>query len=271
MRNAFDFYINGSIHVALAVVAFTLITILNFRIPINFSLLLFIFFSTITGYNFIKYAGIAKFHHSSLSFNLRAIQLFSFLSFLGLIITLFFQNFEVLLITGFLAIITLLYALPVSRYYPNLRGIPGLKIFIIAFVVAGVTVILPLAETKIFPVPDQVIDFFQRCIIALVLILPFEIRDMNYDTAQLGTIPQRIGVFRTRRLGYILTLIFCFMEFLKNEIDVAYLLSLVSLGIMCVLFLNKASTNQGKYYASFWVEAAPVFWLGILYFLQLII
>lgn len=253
---------------ALAVVAFTLITHLNFSVPIDQHLLLFIFFSTITGYNFIKFAGIAKFYHFSFSNNLTGIQILSFLAFAGLIITLFFQNMEVLFTSAILGFFTLLYAIPISGKRRNLRGIPGLKIYIIAFVVAGVTVILPLVNVEAFPSNDHVIDFFQRSIIAVVLILPFEIRDLERDTTQLGTIPQKLGISRTKMLGYILTCVFILMEFLKGEIHLAYTISLIFLGIIAVIFLKRSSVEQGEYYASFWVEAAPWLWLGIFYMLR---
>ena len=270
-KKALDFYINSSLHVALAVVAFTVITYLNFHIPIDHDLLLFIFFGTITGYNFIKYAGIAKFQHFNLSPNLQAIQILSFTAFVGLIITLGFQSMEVLISSSILGSITLLYAFPFSEKYRNLRGIPGLKIYIIAFVVAGVTVLLPLVDVHSFPEQDHLIDLIQRCMIAIVLILPFEIRDMLGDHTRLGTIPQKFGVQRTKVIGYSLTCVFILIEFLKVEIHWAHTISLLFLGIISIVFLKRSSNNQGDYFASFWVEAAPWFWLGIFYILQWLI
>lgn len=269
-KKAINFYINSSLHVALAVVAFSVITCLNFRISIDLQLLLFIFFGTITGYNFIKYAAIARFQHRSLSFNLRRIQILSFVAFIGLITTFFYQSTEVLLTSAILGFFTLLYAFPFSREHRNLRRIPGLKIYIIAFVVAGVTVILPVLQESDFPASDHFIEFIQRIIIALVLILPFEIRDIDHDNFHLGTIPQKLGISRTRSLGYLLTIGFCSLELLKSEIYLIRTLGYVFLGILCILFLKKASADQGEYFASFWVEAAPMFWLGIFYLMSVI-
>ena len=84
LKRVLDFYINSSIHVALAVVCLTLITLSKFNILIDNNLLLFVFFATITGYNFVKYFGIAKFHHRRLASWLKAIQIFSFFCFLAL-------------------------------------------------------------------------------------------------------------------------------------------------------------------------------------------
>lgn len=255
---------------ALAVVCFTVITYLNFNIAVNYELLIFIFLATVTGYNFIKYAAVAKFRHLSLSPQLRSIQVFSILAFAGLILSLFFQSFSVLIASCFLGFFTMLYALPLSGKHRKLREIPGLKIYIIALVVAGVTVILPLLETGIFPARDHLIDFFQRTIIAVVLILPFEIRDMNKDIAHLSTIPQQLGVARTKKLGYILIAGFILTELLKREIDITYAFSLAGLGILSSIFLKNSTEVQGKYFASFWVEAAPMFWIGIFYLAEII-
>src|SRR5690606_22438663 len=103
------------------------------------------------------------------------------------------------------------------------------------------------------------------------LILPFEIRDMNKDIAHLSTIPQKLGSTRTKQLGYVLVIVFILNEFLKREIHITYALSLVVLGILSILFLKNSTVDQGKYFASFWVEAAPMFWIGIFYLVDMII
>jgi len=83
-RIFFDFYLNASIHVSFAVLSFVKITEIYFDLPTNTPLNNFIFFGTITGYNFVKYAGVAKLHHRSLTTRLKAIQFFSFCCFLFL-------------------------------------------------------------------------------------------------------------------------------------------------------------------------------------------
>lgn len=119
LKRVFDFYINSSIHVALAVCCLTYITLLEFDLVINFSLLLFTFFSTITGYNFVKYFGLAKFHHRSLAAWLKYIQIFSFFSFIALIYFSFKLEIKTLYYLGALGIITFLYAIPfcLKKFY----------------------------------------------------------------------------------------------------------------------------------------------------------
>ena len=86
LKLMFDFYLNASIHVAFSVYAFLRITEIYLELPYNENLNWFIFFGTITGYNFVKYAGVAKLHHRSLTKDLKIIQIFSFICFLSCVI-----------------------------------------------------------------------------------------------------------------------------------------------------------------------------------------
>jgi hypothetical protein len=259
-KNIFKFYINASFHVALAVVCLTDITIREFDVPRDYKLLLFIFLATITGYNFVKYAGIVYLHHLSLAKNLLQIQTSSFIAFVGLVFLAFFQSVSVLFFSGILGLFTLSYALPLFGNNTNLRGLTGLKIFVIAFVWAGVTVLLPLADQVNLWEWDVVIVFLQRFFLVLALILPFEIRDLQFDIAQLGTIPQKFGVRGTRIVGLVLICIFVSLEFFKHQTSMANTISLIFVGILLIVLIRYSTISQSKYFASFWVESVPILW-----------
>ncbi|TRO65722.1 hypothetical protein [Christiangramia sabulilitoris] len=262
-RNALDLYINSSLHVSLAVVAFTLITFLEHDLSFDLDLIFFIFFASITGYNFVKYAGIAKLHHLSLAKNLRLIQIFSMLCFFAMLYFCFKLKIEVIIATGILGLFTLLYSLPVFGQEKNLRSLPGIKIFIIALVWAGSTVFLPLINVEKFLGIDLIVDFIQRLILVIVLTLPFEIRDLNYDDESLGTIPQRIGVSQTKVFGSILLLLIFSSELFQKNFSSVEFSALFVVLIISGLLLWNSDRDQGKYFASFWVEALPILYLGI--------
>ncbi|HSJ12383.1 MAG TPA: hypothetical protein VK916_06840 [Gillisia sp.] len=264
-RNFLNFYINSSLHVAIAVVCLSAVSLLNFGVDVDYPLLVFIFLGTITGYNFVKFAGVAGFQHSNLPKNLRAIQIFSFLIFVGLIISIIYQPFEILTIAVVAGGLTLLYALPVFSESRNLRAIPGLKIYVIGMVVSIVTVIMPLYLNVNIWQQNVILVFVQRFILVIALVLPFEIRDLKFDRAQLGTIPQRIGVSRTKIIGYFLVLVVVLLEFLKQEVRPVNVYGLVVTGIVTILFLKGSTINQGEYYASVWVEAIPILWFLLLF------
>lgn len=265
-KKLFNFYINSSIHVALAVVSLVLVTWLHFKIKVKEDLLFFIFFGTISGYNFVKYAGITGLHHRSLTKRLKNIQMFSFICLLGMLISSFYVGADVLLWSTFFGIFTLLYALPLLSKRRNLRSVSGIKIFIIAFVWAGVTVILPLVPFKNDLLDTLALEFVQRFLLVLVWILPFEIRDLKYDLVQLGTLPQRIGVTRTKILGIVMLIIVVGLELFKDTVTHATIFAVVAISLISGFLVWEAKENQSRYYSAFWVEGVPVLWLVFLLF-----
>jgi len=84
----------------------------------------------------------------------------------------------------------------------------------------------------------------------------------------LQTVPQQIGVKRTKILGYVLLMIFCGLEFFNSNINfnvnfqssLLQLISIFLLAIMVVLFLFFVNEKRSKYYTSFWVESVPIAW-----------
>jgi hypothetical protein len=112
LKLVFDFYLNASIHVAFSVFVLLRITEIYFELPYNGNLNYFIFFGTITGYNFVKYAGVAKLHHRSLTNDLKVIQVFSLFCFLALCFFAYQISLKTLLATIPFILLTVLYAVP---------------------------------------------------------------------------------------------------------------------------------------------------------------
>jgi len=264
VKKLFKFYIDSSIHVALAVCTLTCITQFVFSITIAAELLGFVFLSTITGYNFVKYAGVAKLHHRSLTNNLKIIQVFSLVCFIGFLILCFFQTLQTLIIAGVLGSLTALYAIPFLPHEKNLRSIKSTKIFVIALVWAGTACWLPLENWNIIFSAEAICWFFQIYVLVLALLIPFEIRDLNYDSPELGTFPQLIGVKKTKWAGYLLLVAFMILGiFIQREFHL--FIPTIAIVVVSGLFIYFSSVKQPNYYASFWVEAVPIFWLGLLW------
>ena len=266
LKRLLDFYINSSIHVAIAVCCLSCITLINFGFSLNEDVLLFTFFATVTGYNFVKYFGLAKFHHRRLAIWLKYIQVFSFFSFLGLCYFGYKLETKTMLYLIGLSMVTFLYAIPFlpKKYFldksKNLRAISGLKIYVIAFVWAVTTVIIPLVNENKTVDYDVVITLLQRFLFVLIVTLPFEIRDMQFDSLKLATIPQRIGVKQTKVIGLIIFILFCLIEFLNDDISQSKTVITFVIGVFTSCFLIFSKIKQSKYYSSFWVESIPIFW-----------
>jgi hypothetical protein len=265
VKRLFDFYVNSSIHVALAVCGLVWVTLLNFNVGADLDFIYFIFFATVTGYNFVKYFGLAKFHHRSLASWLKSIQIFSLLCFVGLLYFTFKLKTETLFLFSVLGVITLFYAIPFlpKNFFidgGNLREISGFKIYVIAFVWTCVTVIIPLTNENYNLDNDVWIEAAQRYLYVVIAILPFEIRDMQYDSIKLSTIPQRIGIIKTKVIGIVLVVVLFVLEFFKDDFwqNNANILGIVCL--LLILFLVFSKKTQKSQYSGFWVEGIPIAW-----------
>lgn len=271
LKRLLDFYINSSLHVALAVLSFCVLT--TYELDLNSSIVLFsaVFCSVIVGYNFVKYFGLAKFYYRSLTTKLKYIQLVSALSILGLGYAFLQLQSTTQMLLFFLGLITFFYAIPMGLKTPkNLRSIGGVKIYIIAFVWAMTTVALPILESQLSLNFEHWILIVQRTFIIIVLMLPFEIRDLDLDQIYLSTIPQKIGVRNTKIIGYALLGDALLLEFFKHQFDQNRFLIVVFLVVILILFLVKSTPKRSRYYTAFWVEAIPILTLGILWIMVLI-
>lgn len=267
LKNGIDFYINSSIHVALSVYSLVKMTQYMFSLPEDNASLFFAFFGTIIGYNFVKYDALARTQKLQMSIQLKAIAALSFLSFIASGY-FFFQLQRVTQITGIIfLLITLLYTLPFFPNRKNARNWAGIKIYIVALTWVGVTVILPVINSEIAISTDFYIKCIQRFILVFVLILIFEIIDLKKDDPHLKTVPQQIGVKRTKLLAYFLISFFIIIDFINFGFSKSiYILSFkitftkFILFFMMCFFIFNSSENKSKYYTSFWVESIPIFW-----------
>ena len=270
LKKLFQFYIDANIHVAIAAACTVLVTGVFFKVSVLIPSL-FIGLSTFVSYNFIR---LKKFQEKKLKTNLEV----------------WFQNNKKLLFVlnaiavGFLfvlsikishmgivvmfpfAIITALYMLPVfnrENQTISLRSIPRFKIFSIAISWAGLCVFFPLAEVGIAFGEIPMLYFIAILFFVFTLILPFDIRDMRFDSKELQTIPQVLGINKTKVVGFIVLIVsFILLLFCVNENFLIFKTAIIY--VVLLLFLLISSEMQKIYFASFWVEAIPVFWFVIL-------
>lgn len=269
INKGFNFYINSSVHVALAVTSLAAVTRLELVGHLRSNVLIFIFLGTISGYNFVKYAGIAKLHHYSLTKNLRIIQIFSLIAFLALLYFFSVQSREFWILTGLMGLSTLLYSIPFLPKHTNLRNLKGTKIFIIAFVWAGVCVFLPLVDTmSLFTLP-VILKWCQIFLFVIAITIPFEVRDLKYDPNGLGTLPQLIGIKKVKTLGCIFLVLVMLLQAWISNFQFWGMISTIFIGIISICAIVNTRKNQSRYYTAFWVEAIPILWflleLGVLY------
>ncbi|MCH4829168.1 MULTISPECIES: hypothetical protein [Flavobacterium] len=262
LKNIFDFYINSSIHVALAVFAFVQISCIEFHISNTNNVREFAFYGTIVGYNFIKYYELTRVRKQVWHKQLKWIVSLSFVS----VLCCGYYFFQLNQITQIIAIGALLltgfYTLPIVPKKTNFRNWSGVKIYLVALSWAIVTVWLPIFNTELVIKYDVVFYFIQRFFVVFVLMLIFEIVDLSKDKLSLQTIPQQIGVRQTKWLGYVLLVICVLLEVFKFNSNGNFNNQLVALQLILPFFiaiaLFFATPDRSKYYTSFWVEAIPI-------------
>ena len=246
-------------HVAFAVLSFCVLTAYELGLEPSENFYTAVFFASVAGYNFVKYFGLTKFYYRSLTTKLKYIQLVSVLSLIGFASIFFLLQLSSQILFVILGLITFLYAIPMGVKTPkNLRSIGGVKIYIIALVWAMTTVVLPVLESQQTFVFDHWILVVQRTFIVIVLMLPFEIRDLDTDQLHLSTIPQKIGILNTKIIGYALLGDSILLELFKHGFNQNNFLILIFSVALLAVFLAKSTKKKSRYYTAFWVESVPI-------------
>lgn len=267
LKAIFDFYLHGSIHVALAVYALVQMTFHFFHLQYDLAMSLFAFFGTIVGYNFVKYDELVRAKKMKMNTERKAIVALSFVSFLATAYCFFQLEHQTQIVAIAFLGLTVLYTLPIFPKLGNARNWAGIKIYIVAFCWAGITLFLPIINADLPLSHDVWLKFCQRFLLVIILILIFEIIDLKNDAPSLQTIPQKLGVQKTKMLNLFLLIPFYCLEFLKSDFQVIQLW--INLVLICVLalFTLFSSPKRSEYYTSFWVESVPVFWWLLVVFL----
>jgi hypothetical protein len=263
-----DFYIKSSIHVALSV--FALVQITGYLCEINEinHVALFAFFGTIVGYNFVKYDALARSKKTEMRFALKLIAIFSIFALLSAGY-FFFKLQKITQILAFVFLtLTLLYTLPFFPNRQNARNWIGIKIYIVTLCWVGVTVFLPVINAEIELSFFVFLIALQRMFLVFVLVLIFEIIDLRWDDPHLQTVPQKIGVVKTKQIGVTLMAAFVILEFFDANFSLKILVLKLGIALTTILFLVLATDKKTKYYSTFWAESIPIFWWILLFFFR---
>ena len=241
-----------------------LITCLRFDLDFSYTLFVCVFCASIIVYNFIKYASTLPYYFYTKNAPLKKIQFLSFIAGFFLFSSTIFLKTNTILLALILFILCLTYVIPFNRSNINIRNYSKIKIFIVALCWSGATVLMPFYEYGIIYSWETVWLFVQRFIFVFVYTLPFEIRDLHYDSINLKTIPQVIGINKTKVLAYILLILFCFISFFIQTSKIQFIFSDIIIAISTAIFIFKTKEKQSRYFTSFFVEGIPIFWLLVI-------
>ena len=264
LKKILNFYVKSSTHVALAVLALAKISLFSVGLDQQHTLLIFIFFSALSAYNFIKFFPLFK--SQKFSFSPVLIPLLTLTAFIisGGIIFLLPSLVAAFAIFG--GGLVLGYTVPFQSTLSNWRSKKGWKLYLVVLSWLCLTVGVPLASE----VPFDVVLFFKLALVQgiyiFVAILPFEIGDLNFDPVVLQTLPQTLGIKRVKILGILLLLLGSVIAVLGFGFSSPFVKSSLITFFILGLCLWRSKENQSYFFTRFWVEGIPILWYILIYY-----
>ncbi len=238
---------------------------------VNWYYLLFTFFFTVATYNYMRlfqirsYSGEHGFNQK-FWFKQRVVQASFFTVVFSLIGSWFYlkiASWTLVMLSILPGLISLLYPLSFRnpmQSFTSLRTIPGLKVFLIASSWAYITFLIPVIYWYDIQPLDWV-EFGMRVFLIIALIIPFDIRDLQMDDSQLRTLPQVLGVHRSKLLAMVLLGLYLVWKFIQHflgcltpEMLVAWTLGLMYAAVL----IYKMNVSSSEIRSSFWIEGTPV-------------
>jgi len=263
--NIFKFYIFFNIHVAFSVVALYLI--FNAKAEKNY--IAFIFFSTILAYNIIRLFNFKnnRFFIKRFFAKNKKIFLIALTACMVLSAVYYFKlplSSQLWLIPFF--ILSFFYNLD-FRYAPflKLRNNGTVKIISVAVVWSGLSVLIPGIKNQPVNSTQIILRFIWVFLYVLMLTLSFDQRDLLIDELKTKTLPQK---FKNKlHFIYLITsfilMVLSYFVFDQKELVLSLFIILLS-AVLCY----RSNTNKSFYYTAFWIEALPVLWLALLYWVK---
>ena len=276
IKSLFKFYVFANIHVAVAGFCLTQITVKELNLK-SYLASYFVAFSIVISYNFIRYYEIKT--NKILWFkdwfynNKRSILIVTLIAAILLLNVIFSTNFnqKSLLIVLPFAIITFFYVIPLIKIGQNVftfRNFPSIKIFSIAVAWAGMTVFFPAAENNEPFSSNLFLMFLQQFLFVIVWTIPFDIRDVTFDEIDLKTIPQLIGIFKTKVLATSILVANLFLENFVSNIQSDNYIVFIIISVLLLISVWLAAEKRNRMYTAFWVESIPIIWLVLIFLLK---
>lgn len=220
-KKIINFFVFANIWVALNTVFFTATTMIVFSLEMNYPLLLFSFFSVLLAYNFqrlVKFSNLSLYSERIqwLATRKKLIFFLVVIGLIGAIISILMLPIWVWYLLIIPAILSFFYVLPdfqgfrrkLNRF--SLRNIPFIKIYLIAFSWMVISVFIPLFTASLLEEINLLIVVLilaEKFIFIIAITIPFDIRDIKIDEKEKKTIPQLLGISRSKWLAVFLLLI----------------------------------------------------------------
>jgi 4-hydroxybenzoate polyprenyltransferase len=266
-----DFLLFSNVFIAICAVAQGLVTYSLLDAKPSRHVLAFLFFSTLLVYNLSMLLSKPKdpqnspfrrvrwiFSHHRLTISITLIAILCIIP-LGLL----YLTFESQILMAFVGLLSVAYNIPFLSFNHKkigLRNIPGIKLFLIAFVWAFSCVLLPIVELEatqqgMVSFSETVLLVAKRFLFICAITIPFDIRDLFQDKLyELKTIPVMLGekkawMFCQGLLALYLLLLVLFTRDINMDV-IALTLTILLTGWL----IFKSNLKRNEYYYFFFLD-----------------
>jgi len=259
LKKVTDLLIYGNYFISICAALLLYETYILLALPPSWFYTSIAFFSTLFTYNIdriVAYKEISKIDAERQVWITKHLWLMSVsvgISLLYLVVCVFYISLPVLVFIGHLGVISVAYSLPLLYGKKNtrtLRSIKGLKIFLIAYVWAASTVMMPcLAEGLSIFSKEVVLLFIERFLFIFIITLPFDIRDYKSDIASnVSTIPGMIGIRNAKILAVSCMVIFIIIAILHYPFRTGIFWARIISAISTLYIVYKTEETHHEYY-----------------------
>lgn len=256
----------------------TIETYLLAEVPVSLPIAAFIFLSTLFTYNLSSIQSMLrhpkqKSYRNSRAWSQRNKKLLAGVGLVSIAVAaIIYLSFNLQINIWFLlhlALISIGYTVSIrykEKVVKPLRSVPLLKVFLIAYVWAAVTVLVPLMDAGGVQLweTEPMWLFLRRFLFILALALLFDIRDYAYDRhTNTLTFPGWLGVQNTRLLSLGLLLLYVLLLFHTETGLVLWALIGSAVGAAMVILLS--SERKPRIYYAVLADGAMLLHAGLVY------
>ncbi|MGE6218819.1 UbiA family prenyltransferase [Nubsella zeaxanthinifaciens] len=266
-----DFLLFSNFFIAICAVAQGLVTYHLLKVKPSEYVLAFLFFSTLLIYNLAVLLAKPKdpqnspfkrvrwiFAHHRLTISTTLIAALCLVP-LGLL----YLSFEAKLLMVFVGLLAVAYNIPfltLNGKKIGLRNIPGIKLFLIAFVWASSCVLLPIVELEStlqiqVPLSETVLLVAKRFLFICAITVPFDIRDLFQDKLyELKTIPVILGEKKAWIFCQALLLVYLLLLVLFTQGITIDVVALTLTVLLTGWLIFKSNIKRNEYFYFFYLD-----------------
>ena len=261
LKHTLDLFVFGNLLIAIAAVCMTYVTqLLLFNTLFFHPYLMLVFFATWFVYNSHRVWGIftaqekdylparvkwAILHKQFMYF-------ITFCSFAGMLTYVFICKLNIIVFLAPLAIPALGYTFPIIGKclgIASFRTIPAVKTFLIAFVWAAVTVLIPVVYNNANIDKPVQLQLIERFVFIFALTLPFEMRDIALDKKDgIKSIAVLLGFERTMLIAKTTTITLWGIYIIHYADNLRFSLPMVLSAFITWLAVKNTKADSGEYH-----------------------